>query len=147
MTENSVFKCALKGALILGAESVRTGKSYNDPALLMFAGASAVAFFVGPNVADMIISKVFSAPPTNLENQVIELATSGGLVIGYDMIVLKKSSSDIYGAFKSGNKSDDTVMKLAEHVGAHFAGEFIESYLMTTFPSLTGYKVEGVALF
>ena len=134
MTENSIFKAIVKTAIIVAGESYRKNKDWKDPSVLMLAGASAAAFYIAPNVAGMIIKEVIGSAPTNLENQLIEIASSASLVVGYDTLFLKEPIS--YSAFRNIDTSNDTVMKLGEHVVAHFAGEMLESYIETTFPAI-----------
>ena len=131
----SIPRSLFKGALILGAETLRTGKPIGDKQNLMFAVGCAGASYVAPMIVNTVQPMVFKGPVTYAEDQMIEAVAGVGVVYLYETQILKEqfNLTTSYSALKSGDASA-TTMRIAEYIGAQLASDMIIGYIEEMLP-------------
>ena len=133
----SIPRSLFKGALILGAETLRTGKAVTDTQNIMFASGCAVASYVAPMIVNTVQPMVFSGQVTYLEDQVIEAVAGVGVVYIYETQILKEqfafptSYSQLSNA---GSASATTAFRVAEYVAVQVAADMIIQYIEEMLP-------------
>ena len=131
----SIPRSLFKGALILGAETLRTGKPIGDQQNLMFAAGCAGASYVAPMIVNKVQPMIFSGGVTYAEDQLIEAAAGVAVIYLYETQILKEQFVvPSYSQFGKGGEMSATTYRITEYVAAQLASDMIINWMEDMLP-------------